>query len=138
MYISQSCVNKCMLYTCSNLMNRRIYFAHVIHVLLYSEYYIVVYTCTIVFIIWIRNKLITWTWLFVLSTTIKVQILDDCSKQNHRGLAHFGSELYDTIYINGIIQLGPKGGFTPVDRTILLWPGNTQLNRVTLTVEHSI
>ena len=28
--------------------------------------------------------------------------------EKHRGLARFGSELYDTIY--GIIQFGPKAG----------------------------
>ena len=73
---------------CNNLMSRMTYVAHVIHVLLYSEYYIVVYT--IVFFIWIRNKLITWTWLFVLSTTFKVQILGDCSKQNQGAKPIFG------------------------------------------------
>ena len=81
-------------------------------------------TCTVIFwvlhcclytkafFIWIMNKWITWTWLFFLSTTIKVQILGDCSKQNHRGYAYFWSELYYTICINSIIQFGPKSGFT--------------------------
>ena len=97
-------------------------------------FYIVVYT--IVFFIWIMNKWITWTWLFFLTTTIKVHILADCSKQNHGGWAHFGSELFDNIYINSIIQFGPKRGFIPVDSIILLWPGYAQINLVTLTIKH--
>ena len=36
----------------------------------------------------------------------------------HRGQARFGSELYDTIYKDGIIQFRPKAGLAPVVCTI--------------------